>query len=52
MLNGSETQLIPAVPNTNPLLSRLDTPIVKKRHRRMKSTGLRNMDAADGMTNI
>ncbi|KFM58698.1 Centaurin-gamma-1A, partial [Stegodyphus mimosarum] len=47
VLNGSETQLIPAVPSTNPLLSRLDTPIVKKRHRRMKSTGLRNMDALD-----
>ncbi|GIY26843.1 centaurin-gamma-1A [Caerostris darwini] len=47
ILNGSETQLIPAVPSTNPLLSRLDTPIVKKRHRRMKSTGLRNMDAMD-----
>ncbi|GFY40965.1 centaurin-gamma-1A [Trichonephila inaurata madagascariensis] len=47
VLNGSETQLIPAVPSTNPLLSRLDTPIVKKRHRRMKSTGLRNMDAMD-----
>ncbi|XP_054721553.1 centaurin-gamma-1A-like [Uloborus diversus] len=47
VLNGSETQLIPAVPSTNPLLSRLDTPIVKKRHRRMKSTGLRNMEAMD-----
>ncbi|XP_015919016.1 centaurin-gamma-1A isoform X3 [Parasteatoda tepidariorum] len=47
VLTGSETQLIPAVPSTNPLLSRLDTPIVKKRHRRMKSTGLRNMETMD-----
>uniref|UniRef100_A0A2R5L6I1 Putative gtpase-activating protein centaurin gamma n=1 Tax=Ornithodoros turicata TaxID=34597 RepID=A0A2R5L6I1_9ACAR len=47
MLNGSETQLIPAVPNTNPMLSKLDTPIVKKRHRRMKSTGAKTFEAME-----
>ncbi|XP_023220868.1 centaurin-gamma-1A-like isoform X1 [Centruroides sculpturatus] len=47
ILNGSETQLIPAVPSTNPLLAKLDTPIVKKRHRRMKSTGIRNLEVMD-----
>ncbi|CAN7981088.1 unnamed protein product, partial [Ixodes pacificus] len=45
MLNGSETHLIPAVPNTNP---KLETPIVKKRHRRMKSTGAKNFEAMEG----
>ncbi|XP_040065968.1 centaurin-gamma-1A isoform X3 [Ixodes scapularis] len=44
MLNGSETHLIPAVPNTNP---KLETPIVKKRHRRMKSTGAKNFEAME-----
>lgn len=47
MLNGSETQLIPAVPNTNPMLSKLETPNVKKRHRRMKSTGAKNFEAME-----
>ncbi|CAN7984288.1 unnamed protein product [Ixodes hexagonus] len=44
MLNGSETHLIPAVPSTNP---KLETPIVKKRHRRMKSTGAKNFEAME-----
>uniref|UniRef100_L7M2L5 Putative gtpase-activating protein centaurin gamma n=1 Tax=Rhipicephalus pulchellus TaxID=72859 RepID=L7M2L5_RHIPC len=47
MLNGSETQLIPTVPNTNPMLSKLETPNVKKRHRRMKSTGAKNFEATE-----
>ncbi|XP_023238311.1 centaurin-gamma-1A-like isoform X1 [Centruroides sculpturatus] len=47
VLNGNDTHLIPAVPSTNPLLSKLDTPNIKKRHRRMKSTGAKNLEMMD-----
>ncbi|XP_076314914.1 centaurin gamma 1A [Tachypleus tridentatus] len=47
LLNGSEIHLSATVPSTNPLLGKLDTPNVKKRHRRMKSTGARNVEAMD-----
>ncbi|XP_022238956.1 centaurin-gamma-1A-like, partial [Limulus polyphemus] len=46
-VNGSDGQYISGIPSTNPLLGKLDTPNIKKRHRRMKSSGGKNLESLD-----
>lgn len=43
LINGSD-----ATQGNNPALSKIETPNVKKRHKRMKSSGAKNLDNMDG----